>query len=140
MPRILAALCFLSLIALPASALDNQRIVNAGKALRAAGYETMFESPTLSYVGTSGTLRIHQFGDNLGVIADQNGSLEDHKAVCAIVLAHLGGVDPSFAAPAVDRVFNLYFSGKRDVAKAGSARITVAATNDRFVECQIGSD
>ncbi|PLK68691.1 hypothetical protein C0V73_22745 [Rhizobium sp. TH135] len=140
MPRILAALCFLSLIALPASAFDNQRIVNAGKVLRAAGFETMFESPTLGYVGTSGNLRIHQFDDNLSVIADQNGNLEDHKAICAIVLAHLGGVDPSFAAPAVDRVFDAQFAGHRDVAKAGGAWITVVASNDRFVECQIRAD
>lgn len=139
MPGILALLCVLSL-ALPAHALDNQLMVDATKALRAAGYETTGESPTLAHVGTSGSLRIHQSGTNIGVISDQTGSLEEHKAICSIVLAHLGGVDPSFAAPAVERVFNVHFSGSRDVAKAGGAMITVVDTNDRFIECQMRPD
>lgn len=139
MPRILAVLCFLT-FALPAHALDNQLMVEATKALRAAGYETMGGSPILAYIGNTGSLRIHQFGTNIGVISDQTGSLEEHKAICSIVLAQLGGVDPSFAAPAVERVFNVHFSGSRDVAKAGSARITVVATNDRFIECQMRPD
>ncbi len=56
-----------------------------------------------------------------------------------MVLAGAGGVDLSIAAPAVEQVFTMHFTGKRDVAKAGQARITVVATNDRYLECQITS-